>query len=65
VVAIGQDAYKDKEKFPSGPYCKLGDWVVFPRNSGGAQCNYMGNPIQYIFDDSLVGLLKDPRHVTR
>ena len=28
VLAVGDDAYKDKEKFPNGPWCKQGDWVV-------------------------------------
>ena len=29
VLAVGEDAYADKEKFPNGPWCKQGDWVVF------------------------------------
>jgi len=31
VLATGPDAYKDKDKFPSGSWCKQGDWVVFGR----------------------------------
>ena len=34
VLDTGADAYKDKEKFPNGPWCKQGDWVVFGRYAG-------------------------------
>jgi co-chaperonin GroES (HSP10) len=34
VLAVGDDAYADKEKFPNGPWCKQGDWVVFGRYAG-------------------------------
>ena len=34
VLDTGDDAYKDKEKFPNGPWCKQGDWVVFGRYAG-------------------------------
>ena len=46
------------------PYCKVGDWVVFPRNEG-TQINYLGTPIQYILDDVVMDVVQDPRHVTR
>lgn len=46
------------------PYCKVGDWVVFPRNEG-TQIDYLGTPIQYILDSVVMDVVQDPRHVTR
>ena len=34
VVTLGPDAYSDKEKFPKGPWCKEGDWIIFGRYAG-------------------------------
>ncbi len=44
VIAIGPDAYSDEKWFRSGPYCKVGDFVAFPRHAGH-QYNYMGIPV--------------------
>lgn len=30
VLALGPDAYSDTAKFPSGPWCKPGDFIVWP-----------------------------------
>lgn len=46
------------------PWCKVGDWVVIPRNEG-TQVNYRGIPVQYIFDDKVLGTVEDPSYVTR
>ena len=34
VLAMGPDAYADKQKFPNGPYCKVGEWIMFISYSG-------------------------------
>ena len=34
VLKVGPDAYKDKEKFPTGPWCKVDDWVLITRYAG-------------------------------
>ena len=34
VMAMGDSCYKDKERYPNGPWCKVGDWVVFARYAG-------------------------------
>ena len=34
VLAIGPDAYNDKDRFPNGPWCKEKDWVIFARYAG-------------------------------
>lgn len=64
VLAIGPWAFQDKHKYGPEPWCRVGEWVVFPRNHG-TQVNYRGVPIQYIPDDSLLGPVEDPEHVTR
>jgi len=46
------------------PLCKVGDWIVFPRNEG-VQVTYRGVPMQYIPDDKVLGIVSDPSHVTR
>ena len=65
VIAIGPDAYKDKKKFPSGPWCKVGDWIVF-RAYSGTKIRLSGSQeIRLINDDSAEGVVADPRRVVR
>ena len=33
VLAVGPLAYKDTDKFPDGPWCKEGDWIILDRKS--------------------------------
>lgn len=46
------------------PLCKVGDWIVIPRNEG-IQVNYRGIPVQYIYEDVVCGVVQDPSWVTR
>ena len=46
------------------PYCKIGDWVRFPRNEG-MQYNHRGLAVQDIPDNKIYGTIQDPSHVTR
>lgn len=64
VLSIGADAYKGDRFKHSGPWCKIGDWIAFPRNEGH-QFNYLGIPIQVIPDDKAMLVVKGPSDVTR
>ena len=64
VVALGPDAYADKEKFPSGPSCKEGDFVIVRPNSG-TRMKIHGREFRIILDDSVQGTVRDPRAVGR
>lgn len=62
VIACGPDAYRDKERFPE-PWCKVGDWVIVPRNEGFPFV-YGGVPMQMIYDDKIVCVIDDPALIT-
>jgi len=64
VLAVGPDSYKGKRFEESGPWCKVGDWVVIPRNEG-TQLNYRGTIIQVLPDDRVLMTVEDPSHVTK
>jgi co-chaperonin GroES (HSP10) len=64
IVSMGPEAYKHERFKESGPWCKVGDWVVIPRNEG-TQVNYRGVPMQFIPDDRVLAIVEDPTHVTR
>ncbi len=62
VVAIGPDAYKDVNKFPEGPWCKEGDWILFGRYAG-ARFNIEGGEMRLLNDDEILAVLPDPEAV--
>tara|TARA_R110002020_G_scaffold83239_2_gene206266 strand:+ start:5098 stop:5502 length:405 start_codon:yes stop_codon:yes gene_type:complete len=62
VVAVGPDAYKDKNKFPEGPWCKKGDWILFGRYAG-ARFKIDGGEMRLLNDDEILALLPDPEAV--
>lgn len=64
VVSQGPDCYKDERYKEAGPWCKVGDWVVIPRNEG-TQINYRGIPMQIIPEDRVLAIIEDPTYVTR
>lgn len=64
VVSMGPDCYTGDRFKDSGPWCKVGDWVVIPRNEG-TQVNYRGIPMQFIPDDRVLAIVEDPSYVTR
>ena len=64
VIDIGPDAYKDPVKFPSGPWCKLGDWVLF-RALTGSRYKVFDQEVRMINDDSVDGIVDDPKGLTR
>lgn len=64
VVKVGPDAYADKARFPSGPSCKVGDFVVVRPNSG-TRLKIHGREFRIINDDSVEAVVEDPRGITR
>ena len=59
VLAVGPDAYGDKEKFPEGPWCKVGDWVVFARYAG-SRIKIEGGEVRLLNDDEILATIKNP-----
>ena len=64
VVKLGPDCYKDESRFPSGPSCKEGDFVVVRPNSG-TRLKIHGREFRIINDDSVEAVVEDPRGITR
>jgi co-chaperonin GroES (HSP10) len=62
VISIGPLAYHDREKFPTGPWCKKGDWVIFARYAG-SRLPIEGGEVRILNDDEVLGTLKDPESV--
>ena len=64
VMARGPDAYANYSRFPSGPYCQVGDWVVF-RAFSGTRLKIHGKEFRLINDDTVEAVVEDPRGVER
>ena len=64
VMKAGPDAYEDKGKFPNGPWCKEGDWIVM-RAYSGTRLSIHGKEFRIINDDSVEAVVEDPRGVAR
>jgi len=64
VVKLGPDCYKDPVRFPSGPSCKEGDFVIVRPNSG-TRLKIHGREFRIINDDSIEAVVEDPRGITR
>ena len=64
VVDIGPDCYMDKAKFPTGPWCQKGDFVL-TRPNAGSRLLIHGREFRIINDDSVEGVVEDPRGIKR
>ena len=64
VVKLGPDAYKDDKKFPTGPWCKEGDFVLARPNSG-TRLKIHGREFRLINDDTVEAVVADPRGISR
>jgi co-chaperonin GroES (HSP10) len=64
VVDLGPDCYQDKDKFPTGPWCKKGDFILVRPNSGSRLVIH-GREFRVINDDSVEGVVDDPRGIKR
>jgi hypothetical protein len=64
VVKLGPDCYLNKDKFPTGPWCKEGDFVLVRPNTGSRLVIH-GREFRLIYDDSVDGVVDDPRGIRR
>ena len=61
VLAVGPQAYKG-EKYPEGPWCKVGDWVIFARYAG-SRFKIEGGEVRLLNDDEIIATVKDPEDI--
>jgi co-chaperonin GroES (HSP10) len=64
VAKMGPDCYKDPLRFPSGPSCKVGDFVLVRPNSG-TRLKIHGTEWRVINDDSVEAVVQDPRGIQK
>lgn len=64
VVKLGPDCYKDEKKFPNGPWCKQGDFILARPNSG-TRLKIHGREFRLINDDTVEAVVQDPRGIRR
>ena len=64
VLGMGDQAYSDKDRFPTGAWCEVGDYVMFRANTG-TRFTVRGAEYRLMNDDSIEAIVKDPRGVTR
>ena len=62
VLRIGPDAYKDKNKFSAGDWCKQGDWVIFGRYAG-SRFKIEGGEVRLLNDDEILATISDPADI--
>jgi len=64
VMKLGPDCYKDETRFPSGPWCKEGDFIL-TRPHAGTRVKIHGREFRIINDDSVEAVVEDPRGISR
>lgn len=64
VIKMGPDCYKDEARFPSGPWCKQGDFILV-RPHAGTRVKIHGREFRIINDDAVEGVVEDPRGISR
>ena len=62
VLAQGPDCYKDKERYPDGPWCKKGDWVIFARYAG-SRIQIDGGEVRLLNDDEVLATIDKPEDI--
>ena len=60
ILAMGPQCYKDKERYPEGPWCKVGEWVMFARYAG-SRIKIEGGEIRLLNDDEILATIKSPK----
>ena len=63
-LKMGDDAYNDDKRFPNGPYCKVGDWIMM-RSYSGTRFKIHGKEFRLINDDSVEAVVEDPRGIEK
>ena len=64
VVKVGPDCYQDKTKYPQGPWCKEGDFVLV-RTYSGPRFKIHGREFRVIYEDQVEATVQDPRGILR
>jgi co-chaperonin GroES (HSP10) len=64
VVKMGPDCYKDEKRFPNGPWCKEGDFILARPNTG-TRLKIHGTEFRLINDDCVEAVVQDPRGISR
>jgi len=64
VLKVGPTAYKDAERFPGGPWCKEGDFVLV-RTYSGTRFKIYGREMRVLNDDMVEAVVEDPRGYSR
>ena len=62
VLAMGPHCYKDKERYPEGPWCKVDDWVIFARYAG-SRIQIEGGEIRLVNEDEILATVKNPEDI--
>ncbi len=62
VMAMGPDCYKDKERYPDGPWCKEKDWVMFARYAG-SRIKIDGGEMRLLNDDEVLATIDSPEDI--
>ena len=62
VLKMGNLCYRDKEKFPLGPWCKLHEWIIFSRYAG-SRFKIDGGEVRVLNDDEVISTIKNPRDI--
>jgi|TARA_R100001244_G_scaffold65282_1_gene54012 co-chaperonin GroES (HSP10) len=62
VLKLGKSSYKDKTRFPDGPWCKEGDWVLITKYAG-SRIRIDGGELRIINDDEILAVIDDPRDI--
>ena len=62
VLAMGPDCQSDKKRYPDGPWCKKGEWVIFARYAG-SRFKIMGGEVRILNEDEILATIQDPEEI--
>jgi len=62
VLKMGPECYKNEERFPNGPWCKKGDWIIFGRYAG-SRFGIEGGEVRILNDDEIIAVVNDPEDI--
>ena len=62
ILAMGPQCYKDKERYPEGPWCKVNDWIMFARYAG-SRIKIEGGEIRLLNDDEVLATIDSPEDI--
>ena len=62
VLKMGAECYTDETRFPKGPWCKKGDWIIFGRYAG-SRFGIEGGEVRILNEDEIIAVVKDPEDI--